>query len=238
MIPGDYYYRSCQRPYIVSAYSCDLCWSGTISLPESLTAADCPTFNNETGSSNFVILSSAKRLIGNRVVIGVADAARAVSMRSSAPEISSNISTLVRTIIDSSSLVNPASKLSFIHHFEPIHRETRPLTFSKRKPRPSGRGSSGSPGRTIVRVRPAGVVRGVRQARKSNRESRGHSPSTWTRRGHIPWGENHGTEPPTVLTEPLPVPGVGRQRPRTRGGDGVSKPAPFAVVYSAAAGRG
>ena len=78
----------------------------------------------------------------------------------------------------------------------------------------------------------------VRQARKSNRESRGHSPPTWTRGGHIPWGENHGTEPPIVLIPPLPVPGAGRQRPRTRGGDGTPKPAPFAVVYSAAAGRG
>ena len=111
-------------------------------------------------------------------------------------------------------------------------------TFSKRKPRPSGRGSSGRPGRTTARVRPAGVVHGARQARKSNRESRGHSPPTWTRRGHIPWGENHGTEPLTVLTEPLPVPGVGRQRPRTRGGDGTPKPAPFAVVYPTAASRG
>ena len=78
----------------------------------------------------------------------------------------------------------------------------------------------------------------VRQARNSNRESRGYSPPTWTRGGHILWGTNYGTEPLTVLTEPLPVPGVGRQRPRTRGGDGTPNPAPFAGVYSAAADRG
>ena len=108
----------------------------------------------------------------------------------------------------------------------------------ERKPRPSGRGQAVGPPDQPQDVGRLASYMAVRQARNSNRESRGHSPPTWTRGGHILWGTNYGTEPLTVLTEPLPVPGVGRQRPRTRGGDGTPKPAPFAVVYSAAAGRG
>ena len=108
----------------------------------------------------------------------------------------------------------------------------------ERKPRASGRGQVVGPADQPQQLGRLASYMAVRQARKSNRESRGHSPPTWTRGGHIPWGENHGTEPPTVLIPPLPVPGAGRQRPRTRGGDGTPKPAPFAVVYSAATGRG
>ena len=108
----------------------------------------------------------------------------------------------------------------------------------KRKPRPSGRGQAVGLAEQPQDLGRLASYMVVRQARKSNRESRGHSPPTWTRGGHILWGQNHGTEPPTVLTEPLPVPGVGRQRPRTRRGDGTPKPAPFAVVYPTAASRG
>ena len=108
----------------------------------------------------------------------------------------------------------------------------------KRKPRPSGRGQAVGPAEQPQDLGRLASYMAARQARKSNRETRGRSPPTWTHGGHILWGQNHGTEPPTVLTESLPVPGAGRQRPRTRGGDGTPKPAPFAVVYPTAASRG
>lgn len=92
------------------------------------------------------------------------------------------------------------------------------MTCSKRKPRRSRRGPSDSRLAKPQDVGPTASYSAVRQARKSNRETWGRSPSTRTRGGHIPRGQNRGPEPPTVLTEPLPVPGVGRQRPRSTDG--------------------